>query len=277
MKGLSGNWRVWMAGSVVFLGIGVGISMAQTTPTGREATGGRTMTEKTRVVREPGSVEPGGAVAVKQGLTLREMIRNGGWLMYVLAALSVLMLSLVLYLGITLRRTQILPPQLYRELLERLKDFNITEARRLCEDRPCALSSLAMAALEYTHRCGGSVDGAFLRDVLQSEGERQAESLQGQTQYLLDIAVVAPMVGLLGTVVGMMKAFGAVAYDIASVKPVILAAGVSQATITTAFGLMVAIPATIFYSYFRRQAAKQVCALEIAGTEILRLLSPQST
>jgi len=119
------------------------------------------------------------------------------------------------------------------------------------------------------------IDPAQLKDVIESEGGRQAEDIQGQSQYLLDVAVIAPMVGLLGTVFGMLHAFGAVAHDIASAKPVVLAEGVSMALLTTAFGLLVGIPCMMFYAYFRRKASKQVLFLESAATDILIAMTGQ--
>ena len=104
------------------------------------------------------------------------------------------------------------------------------------------------------------------------EGGRQAETIQGQTQYLLDIAAVAPMVGLLGTVFGMLRAFSSIALDIAKAKPILLASGVSQALVTTAFGLMVGIPAMMFYAYFRRQSSKMVSHLESSSSDVLTAL-----
>jgi biopolymer transport protein ExbB len=77
------------------------------------------------------------------------------------------------------------------------------------------------------------------------------------------------MLGLLGTVMGMLKAFGSVATDVASAKPVVLAAGVSQAIVTTIFGLLVAIPAMVAYAYFRRRASRQIAALEAASTALV--------
>jgi biopolymer transport protein ExbB len=88
----------------------------------------------------------------------------------------------------------------------------------------------------------------------------------------MDVAVVTPMVGLLGTVFGMMKAFNVVAFDLAKAKPMLLAAGVAEALITTAAGLLVGIPAMMFYAYFRGRAAKMVSQLESASSEVLNAL-----
>jgi biopolymer transport protein ExbB len=77
------------------------------------------------------------------------------------------------------------------------------------------------------------------------------------------------MIGLLGTVVGMLQAFNAVALDLAKAKPMLLAGGVSLALITTVAGLIVAIPAMIAFAYFRNRASGLVARLEMASTDLL--------
>jgi biopolymer transport protein ExbB len=115
-------------------------------------------------------------------------------------------------------------------------------------------------------------DATLLKEVMEGEGSRQAALLQNQTQYLLDIAVIAPMVGLLGTVVGMLQAFNAVALDLARARPMTLASGVAQALITTAAGLIVGIPAMAFYAFFRGRVAKLTAQLETAAADLLGVL-----
>ena len=144
-------------------------------------------------------------------------------------------------------------------------------ARRACEQRACPLSSVTLAALDYI-RGVPATEVPLLKDIVEAEGSRQAENLQSQTQFLLDISVITPMLGLLGTVLGMLKAFGSIAQDMEAAKPVILAQGVSQAIITTIFGLIVAIPCMVFYAYFRRRVSRMVSLLELAATEIMTLL-----
>ena len=97
--------------------------------------------------------------------------------------------------------------------------------------------------------------------------------MQGQAQILLDIGVITPMLGLLGTVLGMLVMFGAVSHDIASAKAVVLAAGLQKAIITTVFGLAIAIPAMCFYAYFRRRVAAKIAVLEAAAARIVTVLS----
>ena len=102
-----------------------------------------------------------------------------------------------------------------------------------------------------------------------AEGGRIAARAFSAVDWLADIAAIAPLVGLLGTVLGMFQAFGGIASDVsAGAKPVVLAAGVSKAIVTTIFGLAVAIPSLIAYAIFRRRAARRIAELEEAADEV---------
>ncbi len=204
-------------------------------------------------------------------LSWRAVVENGGWLMIVLAVMSLITVAFVIYFLAILRVGAVAPRPLHRELVEKLRAGDVKEARKACEYRPSPLAAVTLVAIDYVLNVEDP-DGILLKDVMQGEGSRQAEALEGQTRYLLDIAVIAPMVGLLGTVFGMLRAFSAVALDIAQARPMVLAGGVSQALVTTAFGLIVGIPAMIFYAYFRRRAATLVSQLEAASTDMLTAL-----
>jgi len=221
-------------------------------------------------VENSGTGEPMAGPATA-GMSWQEILESGGWLMYVLAALSVLTVAFVIYFFVVLRASQVAPRVLRRDVVEKIREGALDDARRACEYRACPLAAVALVGMDYLHE-SPDVDPMLLKDIIEGEGGRQAESIQGQTQLLNDIAVVAPMIGLLGTVFGMLRAFSSVALNEAAAKPVVLAQGVSQALITTAFGLIVGIPAMMFYAYFRRRAAKQVSHLEAAAAEVLSAL-----
>ena len=103
----------------------------------------------------------------------------------------------------------------------------------------------------------------------QAEGRRLAERVFASVDWFADIAAIAPLVGLLGTVLGMFQAFGGIAADVsAGAKPVVLAQGVSQAIVTTIFGLVVAIPTLALHAIFRRRAVRRVAELEEAVEQI---------
>jgi biopolymer transport protein ExbB/TolQ len=135
------------------------------------------------------------------------------------------------------------------------------------------LSLFSVAALAiiiylwYSQRRGicvpAAVDAVRKAKDPESEGGRIADGLMASVDWLADIAAIAPLVGLLGTVLGMFRAFGGIATDVAAgAKPVVLAQGVSQAIVTTIFGLAIAIPCLLFHAYFRRRAMRRIAEIE---------------
>ena len=116
-----------------------------------------------------------------------------------------------------------------------------------------------------------------VREIASAEGGRQAGFLSRQISWLSDIGAVAPMLGLLGTVVGMMKTFFEIANgDFSGGKQRIdMAGGVAEALITTAGGLMLGIPAILAYVYFRSRVHKRVGDLEAAVTHSVSVVATQ--
>ncbi len=205
------------------------------------------------------------------GMSFKQAWEYGGWIMWVLAAISVFALAMVFYFLWALRSSSVVPHELLSDLLAKIRTNEVSEVRRLSDRHPCPLSAVSLAALDCLRNVP-DCDASLLRGAVEAEGARQADAIQGQTEFLLDVATIAPMLGLLGTVLGMLTAFGSVANDVASAKPVVLAAGVSQALVTTIFGLVVAIPCMAFYAWFRRRASRQISNLEAAALEILTAL-----
>ncbi len=209
------------------------------------------------------------------GLTTREILKAGGPLMYVLGALSVIGLALVIYLAVSLRISTVVPKNLLDDLLSAIESRRLEEARMICRKNPSALAAVADAALACLERAPDTTADT-LKEIVESEGSRQASHIQSRIQYLLDVAVIAPMVGLLGTVMGMLQAFNAVALDIAKARPMVLAKGVSQALITTAAGLIVGIPAMVGHAWFRGRSADLISRLEAAAAELVLRLPKRS-
>ncbi len=121
-----------------------------------------------------------------------------------------------------------------------------------------------------------SVPFENVRDATQTEGSRQAGMLTSRITYLADIGSLAPMVGLLGTVIGMIKAFLEISGgEVQGVRQMGLAEGVSEALIATACGLAISIVALAFYSFFRGRVQKYIGELEAAATHLVALLHGQ--
>lgn len=218
--------------------------------------------------------------AVKSGvssMTFKEFYSQGGSLMHLLSALSILCIANVIYLFATLRVGVTVPRAVFNDVLDKARGGQFEEARKVCDYKPSPFSHIAMAALDYV-KAVPDADPVMISTAMEGEGTRQVAKIQSRTQWLLDIAAIAPMVGLLGTVVGMLGAFRAVGSSTdALAKPVMLAEGVSLAIITTIAGLMVAIPAMAFYAWFRRTASKQAAHLENASSELLTAIVSQRT
>ena len=190
------------------------------------------------------------------GITLAQAWSYGGPLMWVLLGLSMIALALVLYLLVTQRREALTPRTLMSDVFVKLQSGDHGERR------PCAFATLTLAALDAARGVpqGQRVD---VSQAVETAGAHVAEQLQGAVDWLADLAAIAPLVGLLGTVLGMFQAFGGIANDVAAnAKPVVLAAGVSQAIITTVFGLVISIPCLGFHAFLRRRTAKRIAGLE---------------
>ena len=207
----------------------------------------------------------------KYGMSLKDAWEKGGWVMWVLGALSIFALAMVLYFVWALRSGAVIPHALVSDVLSHLRSGDLNEARRLADRSSCPFASVVLSALNCLRNIP-NCDSALLRSTTEAEGARQADAIQGQTELLLDVSTIAPLLGLLGTVLGMFKAFGSIAEDVAGAKPVVLAAGVSQAIVTTIFGLIIAIPCMAFYAWFRRRASRQISNLEAASSEVLTAL-----
>lgn len=202
------------------------------------------------------------------GITLAQAWAYGGPLMWVLAGLSALALAAALYILVAHRRGALAPRALVSDVFGRLQAKDLAEAKRLCERRPCAFGALALAALDAAR---GAAPGAKppVAQAIETAGAHVAERLQASVDWLADLAAIAPLVGLLGTVLGMFQAFGGIANDLAAnARPVVLAQGVSQAIVTTVFGLVVSIPCLAFHAFLRRRTARRTAELETLAVEL---------
>ena len=113
---------------------------------------------------------------------------------------------------------------------------------------------------------------AEAREIAQAEGVRLAGLWNQRISYLADIGSIAPMLGLFGTVLGMIKSFSVVASDIAASRPMMLADGVAEALVTTAAGLVIGIPVMAAYAFFRGRVQGMISDLEAASTILMAQL-----
>ena len=214
---------------------------------------------------------PSGPEEVK----LLEVISTGGIMMYPLALLSITALVLIILFFLTIRRGTVVSDRFMRtaEGLIRKRDYLglVNFANRRGE----SVARITQKTLDFATK---NSDSAFteIREVAEAEGSRQASILNQRITYLSDIGTIAPMVGLLGTVIGMIKSFLEISQgNFEGVRQMQLASGVSEALVTTASGLVIGIIAMIFYSIFRGRVQRYVTELEAASTHLLALMASQ--
>ena len=204
-------------------------------------------------------------------MSMGQILGFGGWLMYPLFGLSMLGLALIIYFAVVVREEQVLPRRFVTMLRDLLVAGRFVEAQSACRTHSSAIAAIMGVALDYRLRTT-KPDHQVMTAIVDGEGSRQAQMIQNQIMYLADIGGIAPMIGLLGTVIGMLRAFNVVALDLAKAKPMLLAGGVSQALITTVAGLLVAIPAMIAYAYFRGRTSRLISDLEKTSADLLTLI-----
>ena len=171
-----------------------------------------------------------------------------GWLMIlILLALSLTAAYLIFDQVMTIRRKDIMPDGLGESVRELLKAGQVEKARQACADQPCLLSFVLLHGISELEYGWTSVEKA-IEDALAEQSAR----LLRKVEYLSVIGNIAPMIGLLGTVIGMITAFQQVAANEGNNAPA-LAEGIYQALVTTVGGLIVAIPAIGAFAVFRNR------------------------
>jgi len=210
--------------------------------------------------------------AAEEGMTLWQIIRAGGEVMIVLAFLSIAALSLVIYYFLTIKQDKLLPEEFLDRTLDMITQDRYEEARKACMSEKNMISSVLLAGL--THMEKGRV---IVKEAMQDEGRRTSDGMWQKLSYLADVAAISPMVGLLGTVLGMIQAFNVIAFQAGAVKPILLASGISKAMVTTATGLIIAIPAMIFYSFFRGRMKDVTARLENISAELYHVIAERTS
>ena len=203
--------------------------------------------------------------------TLLSMVAAAGWVMIPLALASMITLTLILYCFFTLTEKSITTP----ELLERMEPFfeneDVEGLAAYVEERPQATARIVDRTLQFLHR-HPDADPESIRIVAETEGNRIAAALNQRVLYIMDVGVLSPMLGLFGTVVGILNSFGHIASEASPMRTMLLAGGVSQALVATAAGLTVGITAMAFYAYFRGRVGHLISVLESEATLLIQEL-----
>ncbi len=210
---------------------------------------------------ETAGTSPSLSTAIK-GMTLWQVIQAGGIVMAALGVLSLLMTALVIFMFLRFNQEKLLPVESTRRLIALLRQKRFDEAEKVCATDDSPVSNIVKAGLSTKG------DLSLSREYVEMAARKEVTSLWTLMNYLSEVAQISPMMGLLGTVLGMIQAFNTIAFDSGVVKPIMLAGGVAKAMITTAGGLTIAIAAMIFYSLLRPRVQNITNLLETITTQI---------
>ena len=202
-----------------------------------------------------------------------QLFEKGGWLLWVLLVLSILMLMVAFVCLWTTRESAVLPQRMVMSVDSYIRRKDYAGLISLCEKDDSSFSRTVHVIVLFLQRNPrASMDE--VREVAEAEASRQANILTRQISWLSDIGAIAPMIGLLGTVWGMMKTFKELADgNFEGAKNMGMANGIYEAMITTAGGLVLAIPSMLAYVFFRSRIQKHITNMEVAVTHVLSSLS----
>ena len=198
--------------------------------------------------------------------------KDGGLLMLPIIFCSFVLVVFTFERSITLRRGRVIPRPFVKRFLHQLREgeLDANEAIELCQENGSPVAGVFAAALRKWGRPAVEVEQALL-----DAGERAVNGLRRYLRVFNGIATVGPLLGLLGTVVGMIRAFNAIATSEAMGRPELLAAGISQALLTTAAGLSIAIPALIIYLFFVSRVDQLIIRIDALGQELVEVISSE--
>jgi len=198
-------------------------------------------------------------------------LSKGGVLMIPIAFCSLLALAVFIERFFALRRIKVIPDFFFKKVERLIKEKKIDEALKLCGKNSSSLSRIIKIGINNYGK-----PRELVKEVVEEAGRREVSHLEKYTEILGTMASVTPLLGLLGTVAGMIQAFEVVSTQGVG-NPGLLAGGISQALITTAAGLTVAIPAFVSYKYLIGRADSFIVEMEEISIHIVELLKGEET
>jgi biopolymer transport protein ExbB len=196
-----------------------------------------------------------------------ELVQAGGWLMIPIVFCSIIAASICVERFWTLRVDQIAPKNLLSQVWNWIRHSEM-DAQRLRELRTHSPLGQILAAGISSHRLGRDM----MKESIEEVAGHVVHELERYLNTLGTVAAISPLLGLLGTVIGMIKVFTAIKLE-GTGNAAVLAGGISEALITTAAGLTVAIPSLFFYRYFQRKVDELVINMEQEALKLVEVLN----
>jgi biopolymer transport protein ExbB len=221
-------------------------------------------------------------------VSLWALFQQGGWIMWPLLASSLAVLAIIIDRMVNLRANRFMPPVVTTRIETLVESRAIDQAMEVCREKPGVFPNIILAALDAYHYGRDAT-----REAIEAAGRKEIPRVGRYLSALSTIAGVAPLMGLLGTVLGMIQVFSVVANEGLG-QASSLSGGIAVALVTTAFGLMIAIPSLVMYNVFSKKAEAIILDIEsrvlalsnqlflpdgtpIAGDEVSRILERTSS
>jgi biopolymer transport protein ExbB len=204
--------------------------------------------------------------------SLGNIIMGGGPIGWAIIILSVISLALAIEHFVTIRRDKLVPPELIDEIEALFEEEEYQEALELCESEPNFLTNILSAGLP-------KINAGFeaMEKSMDEVAEEEAIKLHQKVGWLSLIGNIAPMMGLFGTVYGMISAFNEITRLGQAVQPSDLSKGISTALITTLFGLFVAMPSLFFFFIFRNKVIKVSLEITAIADDLVERFRPHAS
>lgn len=200
-----------------------------------------------------------------------EIIQKGGPVMYPIILCSILALAIVIERVYHLYKAKIDTKDFMNNVEITIKRNRIAEAIKICDKTPGPIAHIVKAGIMKHDRSRQEI-----RESIEDAGHQEVPRLERHLSLLATIAHISPLLGLLGTVTGMVRAFQIIQEKSASFNPVSpgdLAGGIWEALLTTVAGLIVAIPTVVLYNYLVNRVDEFVLEMERSATEVINILS----
>ena len=195
-----------------------------------------------------------------------EMILAGRYMMIPIILASLVGLAVLIERIYVLRQRSIIVPEIAEAVMTLSASQDLSVAYAICERRPGPFATLVKSGLDHAGN-----DWTIIRDVLEETGRQEATRLTRRLGVLETVAAVSPLLGLLGTVLGMIRVFATISAAGLG-NPETLSSGISEAMVTTAAGLIIGIPALVAYNWLNGRADRIIFDLEFYSSKVLDTL-----
>jgi len=202
-------------------------------------------------------------------MSVFQLIMKGGIVGYLIILLSIVALGLVIDYALTIRKVKLAPPRDAALLRKLIRDHKLEEIKKLDQERSSFLSKVVIAGLNEAE-----LGYQAMIKAMEDASEALSSRIARKIEHLNVIGNISPMMGLLGTVIGMLRCFNEISQVTGAIEPQQLAGGIFEALVTTCMGLIVAIPALYFFAIFKNRVDEFTGEASLTAEELLTSFKP---